>query len=243
MNKYVAKCVFYFENLYILDIIKVYKEGGIMRSKWFKPKQRIELHIETDRGTLNLSTHIEHITEAGEFIVAAPFYKGQLYPFLSREHVEMFSIVEGTGVISCDVVVEKRLRNGDIVLLLLEQISDVRRTQRRKHYRLPTLLEAELLVENRPQLERFHAVSKDLSAGGIRLVTPKQLFKQEHVKLSVDLNGSPLSLHSSVLESIEMPSESLRFDTRFLFESLNVDQERTIVAYIFEEQRKRRRRG
>lgn len=221
----------------------MYKEGGNMKSKWFKPKQRIELNIETDRGTLNLSTHIEHITDAGEFIVAAPFYKGQLYPFLSREHVEMMTIVEGTGVISCEVVIEKRLRNGDIVLLLLEQISEVRRTQRRRHYRLPTLLEAELLVENRPQIERIQAVSKDLSAGGIRLVTPKQLFRQEHVRLKVDLNGEPLSLHSSVLESVAITPESMRFDTRFLFESLDLDQERIIVAYIFDEQRKRRRRG
>lgn len=222
--------------------MKVYKEGGIMNSKWFKPKQRIELHIETERGTLNLSTHLEHITDAGEFIVAAPFFKGQLYPFLSKEHVEMFSIVEGTGVVSCDVIVERRLRNGNVVLLLLEQISEIRRTQRRKHYRLPTLLDTELVIENRPEYEKFHAISRDLSAGGMRIITPKPLFKQEHVKLSVDLNGSSLSLHSSVLESIEMTSESMRYDTRFLFDSLDLNQERIIVAYIFEEQRKRRRR-
>lgn len=214
-----------------------------MSNKWFKSGQRIELHIDTSKGTLNLATHIEHLTEAGEFIVAAPFYKGQLYPFLAREHVELVTIVEGTGIITCEVVVEKRLRNGDIVLLLLERISDVKRTQRRKHFRLPTLLDAEITVKERPQIERIHAVSKDLSAGGIRLVTPSELYAREHVKLKVALNGEELSLHSSVLESVPMSAQNLRFDTRILFDNLNTDQERTIVAYIFEEQRKRRRRG
>ncbi|MCH4887198.1 flagellar brake protein [Acidaminobacter sp. JC074] len=214
-----------------------------MNNNWFKPKQRIELHIDTSKGILNLATHMEHITDAGEFIVAAPFYKGHLYPFLSKEHVELFTIVEGTGIISCDVVVDRRLKNGDVVLLLLERISDIRKTQRRKHYRLPTLLEAEVITPERPNLSKIHAVSRDISAGGIRMVTPEQLFQKEHVRLRVDLNGQELSLHSNVLESIEMNTNSLRYDTRLQFSELNSNEERVIVAYIFDEQRKRRRRG
>jgi len=214
-----------------------------MKSNFFKPKQRVELHIDTERGVLNLSTHVEHVTDAGEYIVAAPFYKGHLYPFLKREHVELFAIVEGAGVVSCDVIVERRLKNGDIVLLLLERISDIRRTQRRRHYRLPTLLDAEIIANERSEMHRIHAVTRDLSAGGMRMVTPEILFQKEHVKLKVDLNGEELSLHSSVLESVSLSTESLRYDTRFVFDNLDLNQERMIVAYIFEEQRKRRRRG
>lgn len=214
-----------------------------MNSKFLKPKQRIELQIDTEKGILNLSTHVEHITEAGEFIVAAPFFKGQLYPFLKREHVELVSIVEGAGVISCDVIVERRLRNGDIVLLLLERISDIRRTQRRRHYRLPTLLDAEIVPNQRPEKHMIHAVSRDLSAGGMRLITPEMFFNKEHVRLKVALNGQTLTLHSSVLESISLSTDSLRFDTRLEFGDLEINQERVIVAYIFDEQRKRRRKG
>jgi c-di-GMP-binding flagellar brake protein YcgR len=214
-----------------------------MKSKFLKPKQSVEIHIDTERGILNLATHVEHITDAGEFIVAAPFYKGQLYPFLKREHVELVSVVEGAGVITCDVIVEKRLKNGDVVLLLLERISDIRRTQRRKHYRLPTLLDAEVIPNQRPEKHLIHAVSRDLSAGGMRLITPEMLFKREHVRLKLDLNGQSLNLHSSVLESVSLSTESLRFDTRFEFSDLDINQERMIVAYIFDEQRKRRRKG
>jgi len=214
-----------------------------MKSRFLKPKQRVELQIDTDKGILNLSTHVEHITEAGEFIVAAPFFKGQLYPFLKREHVELVSVVEGAGVITCDVIVEKRLKNGDIVLLLLERISDIRRTQRRRHYRLPTLLDAEIEPNQRPEKHMVHAVSRDLSAGGMRLITPEMFFNKEHVRLKVDLNGQALTLHSSVLESVSLSTESLRFDTRLEFGDLEIDQERVIVAYIFDEQRKRRRKG
>ena len=77
-----------------------------MKSKFFKPKQRVELHIDTERGILNLSTHVEHVTDAGEFIVAAPFYKGQLYPFLKREHVELYSIVRFDCVLCAKLDVE-----------------------------------------------------------------------------------------------------------------------------------------
>lgn len=211
-------------------------------TKWFKAKQRVELHIETDRGVLNLSTHIEHISDEGELIVAAPFYKGQLYPFLAREHVELFSIVEGVGVISCDVIVVKRLKNGSIVLLMLERISEVRKTQRRRHYRLPTLLDTELESLDRKDFSNLHAVTRDISAGGLRCVTPEKLYEKEHVRLKVDLNGEILNLHSSVLESVSLTADQLRFETRFEFDDLELQQERVIVAYIFEEQRKRRRR-
>lgn len=219
------------------------KRRCIMSVKWFKVKQRVELHIQTSKGVLNLSTHIEHVTDQGEFIVAAPFYKGQLYPFLSKEHIEVFTIVEGVGVISCDVVVSKRLKNGSIVLLLLERISEVRKTQRRRHYRLPTLLDTELEVTDRPSFETFQAVARDISAGGIKCITPEALFNKEHVRLKVDLNGEILNLHSSVLESIALSPDEIRFETRFEFDSIALQQERVIVAYIFEEQRKRRRRG
>lgn len=210
--------------------------------KWFNVKQRVELHIDTDKGVLNLSTHIEHITNEGEIIVAAPFYKGQLYPFLAKEHVELFTIVEGVGIISCDVIVAKRLKNGSIALLLLERISDIRKTQRRRHYRLPTLLDTDIETTDRPGLETFHAVTRDISAGGLRCITPEKLFEKEHVKLKVDLNGDVLNLHSSVLESVILKANQMRFETRFQFDDLQMDEERAIVAYIFEEQRKRRRR-
>ncbi|MBN2795413.1 MAG: flagellar brake protein [Clostridia bacterium] len=210
--------------------------------KWFSVKQRIELHIDTDKGILNLSTHIEHITSEGEIIVAAPFYKGQLYPFLAREHVELFTIVESVGIISCDVIVAKRLKNGNIALLLLERISDIRKTQRRRHYRLPTLLDAELETTDRTDFQMFHAVTRDISAGGVRCITPEKLFEKEHVKLKVDLNGEVLNLHSSVLESVSLKADQMRFETRFMFDDLGMEDERVIVAYIFDEQRKRRRR-
>jgi c-di-GMP-binding flagellar brake protein YcgR len=213
-----------------------------MDAKWLKVKQRVELHIETSKGVLNLSTHIEHITDDGEFIVAAPFYRGQLYPFLAKEHIELFAVVDTIGIISCDVVVAKRLRNGSIVLLLLERVSELRKTQRRKHYRLPTLLDAEVEVDGRIDFQKIQAVTRDISAGGIRCITPERLFEREHVKLKVDLNGDVLNLHSKVLESISLTTDQLRFETRFEFDDLEIQQERTIVAYIFEEQRKRRRR-
>lgn len=215
----------------------------MLENKWFQEKQRVELHIGTDRGVLNLSTHIERITDDGKYIVAAPFYRGQLYPFLTREHVEMFTKIETVGVISCDVLVERRLKNGEIVLLLLEQISEVERTQRRRHYRLPTLLDAEVEFNERPDLTHFHAITKDISAGGIKCITPERLFEREHVKLKVDLDGHVLNLHSKVLESVALSSEELRFETRFEFDDLGIDEERVIVAYIFDEQRRRRRRG
>lgn len=213
-----------------------------MSIKWFKEKQRVELHVETETGILNLSTHIEHITDGGEFIVAAPFYRGQLYPFLSQEHVELVSILESMGIISCDVIVSKRLRNGNIVLLSLEKVSEIRKTQRRKHYRLPTLLDTEVVPLTRLERVQLQAVTKDISAGGLKCITPERLFHQEHVRLRVDLNGEALKLNSSVLESVALTPEALRFETRFEFDDLKMDEERIIVAYIFEEQRRRRSR-
>ncbi len=211
-------------------------------NRYLKVKQRVELHIFTKGSILNLSTHIEHVTEDGKFIVAAPFYQGQLYPFLAREHVELYAVIEGAGVVSCDVLVEKRLRNGKIVLLLLERISDIKKTQRRKHFRLPTLLETEITAKLNTREPDIHAVAKDISAGGIKCITPEKLAAKEIVSIKMDLNGEKIEVDSSVLDSLEVSTENVRFETRFEFAEMELKQERIIVAYIFDEQRKRRRR-
>jgi len=211
-----------------------------MDNKWFKLKQRVEIHVETDRGILNLSTHIEEVTDTGEFIVAAPFYQGQLYPFLSQEQVELVAVVDHIGIVSCDVIISRKLRNRDIILLALEQVSEVRKMQRRRHYRLPTLLDTELVATTRGEEVQLQAIAKDISAGGLKCISSQQFYYKEHVKLRVNLNGEDLKLNSSVLESIALTPEALRFETRFEFEELKTDEEKRIVAYIFEEQRKRR---
>lgn len=213
-----------------------------MDIKWFKIKQRVELHIETELGVLNLSTHIENITDAGEFIVAAPFYRGQLYPFLTQEHVELVSIIDSMGIISCDVIVSKRMKNGSIVLLVLEKISDIRKVQRRRHYRLPTLLDTEVVPLMRLERVHLHAITKDISAGGLKCITPERLFQEEHVRLKVNISGETLKLNSSVLESVALTPEALRYETRFEFDDLKMNEEKIIMGYIFEEQRKRRLR-
>lgn len=100
-----------------------------MDIKWFKEKQRVELHIETESGVLNLSTHIEQITDAGEFIVAAPFYQGQLYPFLSKEHVELVTIIDSMGIISCDVVVSKDLETVVLFFCYLKKYQKLENTK------------------------------------------------------------------------------------------------------------------
>lgn len=204
--------------------------------------QRVELHIATESGVLNLSTHIEHINSDDRFIVAAPFYKGRIYPFLAREHIEVLSVIEDVGVVSCEAIVEKRLRNGNVVFLSLERISDITKNQRRRHFRLPTLLNTELEMPKRLKDQKLNALVKDISAGGIRCVTPIKLNSSEGVQLKVNLNGEVLNLNSNVINSCEMALDADKYETRFEFKDVQARQERTIVAYIFDEQRKRSRK-
>lgn len=213
----------------------------MINKKWFKVKQRVELQITDDNRMLRLSTHIEKVDEAG-FIVAAPFYHGQLYPFLSNENITLTAIVEGIGVVSCVVIINKRLKNGDIVLLVLTRITDVIRMQRRKHYRLDILLDTEIDIPSRPKRKTIVAVIKDISAGGARCITREKMFVDEGAFLSLNLNGKAIEIPSFVLDSINMSSQKFRFETRFKFKEMHSEEERVIVAYIFDEQRKRRRR-
>lgn len=205
-------------------------------------KQRVELHISTESGILNLSTHIEHIDNENKIIVAAPFYQGRMYPFLAREHVEILSIVEDVGVVSCEAIVEKRLRNGNIVFLSLERITELAKNQRRRHFRLPTLLDTEILMSNSFSDKNIHGIAKDISAGGIRCVTPVKLAAAEGVHLKVDLNGEVLDLSSNIIDSVELLTKTDQYETRFEFKNVEQRQERVLVAYIFNEQRKRRRK-
>lgn len=214
-----------------------------MNKEFFYPKQQIELHIEADGDVLNLPTYVQSIPSRSEFVVAAPYFEGQLYPLLANEKLEMYAVIEGQGIISCAVMIQKKMVNNETVYLLLSRLTDVRRIQRRRHFRLPTLLDAELEIQDRENRVRIHGVTRDISAGGIRVVTSSPLYKKEHVKLKLSLNGEKIELDSSVVDSIETNELYKRYETRIKFETINIDNEKAIIAYIFDEQLKRRTRG
>ncbi len=210
-----------------------------MEKSVFKPRQRVGLNVKKENGVLNLPTHIETVKEGG-YIVPAPIYMGKIYPFLEKELLDMEAILEGSGKLSCSVVVNKKLRNNNIVMLDLEQVSDIKKTQRRKYYRLPTLLDSEVELDN-GEKTFYNVTVTDISAGGVRFSSSQKFYKKEHLKLKVKILDSDISLRSKVIDSV-MVSDIKKYDTRIQFESLNIDQEQLIVAYIFEEQMKRRRR-
>ena len=87
----------------------------------------------------------------------------------------------------------------------------------------------------------------DISGGGVRFVTKTKYEKETKIffSFSLNINNKPVEFKTLgiVLESKELKNRPGEYENRVQFINMQADERETIIRYIFEEERKIRRKG
>lgn len=181
--------------------------------------------------------------------IAAPLEGGVVVPFSSGSKVRVqFEQPDALYSFVSTVVFRRSVETLRIYDLALPD--EVSRSQRRQLFRLSLVLPVEYAITFLPEENLTivpgiyeKAIIRDISGGGVRLVTDLQLPKSTKMNIKLLLEESDLTLTGEIVNIHEQgDQEKERYSYGVKFVDLDYNTQDQIVSFIFEEQRRRRRR-
>ena len=238
-----------------------------MLSKFVAEGDRIELQAvvrgagagkEEESKTYLSAVH--EILSEDTMEITMPQEKGKLVLLPIDSEYELVFYCE-SGIYQCLVRVIDRYRSNNVNILVIELISNLRKYQRRDFYRLSCALEMKtrslteeercaveqgksINVKKIAQLER--SVIVDISGGGLRFMSLQKYEVGSLVYCSYELlrdgERKHYDLIGKVLSMKAVENKPDTFEHRIQFHNMRVGTREEIIRFIFEEERKHRKK-
>lgn len=211
-----------------------------------------------------LASQLEAVEDDGGLIMQMPVYKGKIILLsLGSRYELMFYTKRGLYRGICQVV--DRYKEDNLFMVRVVLKSGLNKFQRREYFRLECILgmqayeldreealtldgeELETLLQDPDILEtEMDAIIVDISGGGIRFITDKKSEEGDCLAVRTRLQNENIDKQLLVAVSIvscrKMASGMERYETRAEFLHLGTKLRETIIKYIFDEDRKIRKR-
>lgn len=164
------------------------------------------------------------------------------------------------GLYQCFARIYDRYKSNNVYVLALEITSNLRKHQRREYYRFNCVIdmrirelkkeEAETIGTQNPVivpgLPLRRGLICDISGGGMRMITNLSYEVESYIYsifvLNIDGKTKEYEIVSKVLRCNELPNRPGEYELRIQYVNLDNDAREEIIKYIFEEERKLRRR-
>lgn len=232
-----------------------------------KPGERVDMELlpafgeaETEEEKKYYITKIYDIPENGHVDVLMPMEKTKL--LLLEVDMEFQVYFYGRkGIYTCTARVEERYREDQFVVASLELMSELKKQQRREYYRYSCVIGMNTRQLSDEEQEQYEATKNsdlfeqpqdksvivDISGGGIRFVTPMVYEKGKLVYCRFLLkDGDRQKTYSCVVKilgSQPVGNHTKNVEYRGEFRYLDNRERESIIHFIFEEERRIRRKG
>lgn len=237
-----------------------------MLSKFISVGDKIELqtvdHLaeEKTNGKKIYESKVYDILSEDTMEIAMPMEKTKLIllPVDSEYDIVFYG---ASGLYQCFARIIDRYKSNNVYILAIELTSNLRKYQRREYYRFScalemcarTLQEAEIeAVEKNmpysltPGLPLKQSVIVDISGGGLRFISA-QKYEEDcllYIKYHLVKKGerTAYEMIGKVLSVKEMENRPGTWEHRVQYYNVDTDVREEIIKYIFEEERKNRRK-
>ncbi len=185
-----------------------------------------------------------------------------LLPLGVRFHFRFYS---GNGIYECVAQVKERYKKDNLFLLAVELKTKLSKFQRREYYRIPCLLELQFYLISPEEAalsttnEIFAALRNedfylrqqfgkvlDISGGGIRFISDFELENESCILCVLHLDDENADRQfyvvGKILSCTKYEKNQEMYETRVQFIFKDVKVRESIIQYIFEEERKIRRK-
>ncbi len=203
------------------------------------------------------SSQVLDFIEYDKACIAMPIEGGRIIPLSVGDKYQLCFYCK-QGVYQCRAVITERYRKDNIYMLVIQLTSELEKVQRRQYYRLEYIFEILVckLLENEMDIKReeieiapnryIDAMMLDISGGGCRFALNERMDKDTKVMLRFTLTlakGMRLfEILGKVTYSGEQRHQSKTYEHRVEFIDLLEEDRERIVRFIFDEERKRRRK-
>lgn len=237
-----------------------------MLAKFISEGTRLEMQAleredsDTDNKPKIYSSKICDIISEDTIEIMMPMEQQKLV-LLPIDKVYDIKFYSGAMLYQCNARVTDRYKSGSVYLLLMELTSNLRKYQRREFYRFSCVLEmgsrpleeSELMaLANKrekpiqPGLPMKKSVIVDISGGGLRFMSTEKYEVGSLIFCTYQLllGGEPKNIEvlGKVLAVKEMENRRGSYEHRLQYHDLDVRVREEIIKYIFEEERKARKK-
>lgn len=234
-----------------------------------KAGDKIELSRSNGRGNAQEGEHTVYVSQVldlrkdGTVVAAMPISEGHIVPIELGARLEAY-FYTSQGIYKALSVITERGKEGNVYYCELELTGKLEKFQRREYYRLPSIINADIIPikgEDVMDYSEHHKIPDksydnmqsgiivDISGGGVRIMSDRKFNKNDYVflRFSIEMNigVKEMELMGMVVLSVESVNRSNYYDSRIEFMEITPEQREHIVKYIFEQQRKiqKRERG
>lgn len=197
-------------------------------------------------------SQLEEIVDSRTIIIAAPIFEGEI---ISIKLGSTLSIVfyDENGIYSFKGKVERHGQKGNIFVLKVTVLSELKKTQRREYFRFSWVMPVKYRVvksvkssQTEESIEQpfIEALTRDISGGGIGISTNVQHQVNDVVEIELELEGGKnIKALGKVMRSKVFDKEIPRYDTGIIFENIYSRDRDEIIKFIFEKQIKLKQKG
>lgn len=234
-----------------------------MIEKYLSPGDKVEIRFAQRMAITEENTEpkyniylskISQMLDEDQIEILMPIEQSRMV-LLPRNVIGSLVVYTSNGLYQCDVKVGERYKKDNIYLQVLELVSGIKKYQRREFYRynctIPVfsrvLTEEELksMVWDETQ-KGIEGSTLDIGGGGIRYMVSEQMASGEHVicflKLEIKNSIKEVQALGKIL-SVRPVKDSNLFEVRVQFEKISNAAREQIIQYIFEDERKRRKKN
>ena len=241
------------------------KDTGLLLSKYIAPGSKIELEaidrVLQEDGSYQrkkFDSKVVDVIDEDRLEILMPMEQTKLVllPVNGEYDIHFFTT---KGLFQCLIRVVNRYKNGNLYLLEIELISNLQKYQRREYYRYSCMLPLEYrLLTNAErialdtkksvlfdELPMIDSQIVDISGGGLRFVSKEECEVNDLIYTEYALtNGKHFKHVAKVLaiKPLENASKDAKFEYRCQFVDILNGEREMIIRYIFEEERKKRKR-
>ncbi|KAB3535862.1 hypothetical protein F8154_04925 [Alkaliphilus pronyensis] len=181
---------------------------------------------------IDIKNNLLHITN--------PIKRGIPYPLLEGQQIKIIFYREEKGIFRFVAEIRYKVQSR-IVIYAVEPISQPERIQRRYFFRLDIILNA--FVGRLEEEAKCECIVKDLSGGGMKLVSKAEFKEGEILECHVNLkDGVRVTTVGEVIRSIKDPITN-EYELGVRFKDISESVRNKIISFLFERQRLLRKKG
>lgn len=201
-----------------------------------------------------LVSEFEWAEEENAAMIAAPINEGVIYPIHTGTSIYIYFIMKKESEIDLyrfKAIVRDRGMSDNLALLKVEAVSEGEKVQRRSYYRLDCSLPVRFRqVES---LNPLHSegipfkqtLANNLSGGGIRLLLEDKVEVGKLIECEIPAGeGKAIRFYGKVVRYERSETEGrFKYEAGIAYIRINENDREAVVKFIFNEQRKLRKKG
>ena len=234
-----------------------------MIEKYLSPGDKVEIRFaqrtaitdeNTERKYKIYLSKISQMLDEDQIEILMPIEQSRMV-LLPRNAIGLLVVYTSNGLYQCEVKVAERYKKDNIYLQVLELVSGIKKYQRREFYRYNCTIpvfsrslteeEQKNMVWDETQ-KGIEGSTLDIGGGGIRYMVSEQMTSGESVicylKLEIKNTMKEIQALGKIL-SVKPVKDSNLFEVRVQFEKISNAAREQIIQYIFEDERKRRKKN